>query len=168
LLPQKKKKKSGNGLFCLRIDELRVTDSKIVAADGEDALRLDGLLLQGSAHDGQAEITRLKAETSQFGGELRGTIRFSGAWPVQVDGSWSVPDHGINELRGTVEAVGDFDKVAVKAAMTSPTKVMLKGQATDILNELHWRRRPAIFNFATLKWMCRWTAAYGLSRPPGR
>jgi translocation and assembly module TamB len=121
------------------IDELRVAASKIVAPDGKDALFFHQLLVQATARDDQAELTRLKADTSQFGCDVRGTIRFSGAWPMQAGGSWSVPDHGINELRGTVEATGDFDKVAVSATMTSPAKVTLKGQATDILNELHWQ-----------------------------
>ncbi|MGR0481965.1 MAG: translocation/assembly module TamB domain-containing protein [Candidatus Electronema sp. V4] len=124
----------------LRIDELRVVESKIVAKDGEDALRIDELLVQGAtASGGQAEITRLRAATSQFGADLHGKVQFSGAWPVQAGGSWSVPDHGINELRGTVTAAGDFSKVAVQAAMSSPAKVMLKGEATDIFNELHWQ-----------------------------
>lgn len=123
----------------VRIDELRVTESKIVAADGEDALRIDELLLQGSASGGQAEITRLKAATSQFGADLSGKVQFTGAWPVQAGGSWSVPDHGINELRGTVAATGDFSKAAVQATMSSPAKVTLKGEVTEIFNELHWQ-----------------------------
>jgi translocation and assembly module TamB len=123
----------------LRIDELRVAESKIVAPDGEDALVIHEAFVKAAAQGDHAEVILLQADTSQFGADLSGKVQFTGAWPVQAGGSWSVPDHGINELRGTVEAAGDFDKVAVTAAMTSPAKVTLKGQATDILNELHWQ-----------------------------
>ena len=123
----------------LRIDELHVTESKIVAADGEDALVIHEAFAQAVAQDDHAEVLRLHVETSQFGADLSGKVRFTGAWPVQAGGTWSVPDHGINELRGTVAAVGDLSKVAVQATMISPAKVTLKGEATDIFNELHWQ-----------------------------
>ncbi|MGX9728022.1 MAG: translocation/assembly module TamB domain-containing protein [Candidatus Electronema sp. VV] len=123
----------------LRIDELRVAGSKIVADDGEDALVIHEAVAQAAARDDHAEVLRLHADTSQFGADLSGKVQFTGAWPVQAGGSWSVPDHGINELRGTVAAAGDFSKVAVQAAMSSPAKVTLQGEATDILNELHWQ-----------------------------
>uniref|UniRef100_UPI004056EBFD translocation/assembly module TamB domain-containing protein n=1 Tax=Candidatus Electronema sp. TaxID=2698783 RepID=UPI004056EBFD len=123
----------------LRIDELRITESKIVAPDGEDALVIHEAFVKAAAQGDHAEVILLQADTSQFGANLSGKVQFTGAWPVQAGGSWSVPDHGINELRGTVAAAGDFSKVAVQAAMTSPAKVTLQGEATDILNELHWQ-----------------------------
>jgi translocation and assembly module TamB len=123
----------------LRIDELRVAGSKIVTDDGEDALVIHEAVAQAAARDDHAEVLRLHADTSQFGADLSGKVQFTGAWPVQAGGSWSVPDHGINELRGTVAAAGDFSKVAVQAAMSSPVKVTLQGEATDIFNELHWQ-----------------------------
>ncbi len=123
----------------LRVDELHVTESKIVAPDGEDALLIHELLVQAAAHDDQGEITRLKADTSQFACDLRGKVEFTGSWPVQAEGSWQVPDHGINELHGTIKIQGDFDKAAISATMTAPAQVTLKGEVTDILNELHWQ-----------------------------
>ncbi|WP_420207882.1 translocation/assembly module TamB domain-containing protein [Candidatus Electronema sp. JC] len=123
----------------LRIDELRVAGSKIVADDGEDALVIHEAVAKAAAQGDHAEVLRLHADTSQFGADLSGKVQFTGAWPVQAGGSWSVPDHGINELRGTVAAAGDFSKVAVQAAMSSPAKVTLQGEATDIFNELHWQ-----------------------------
>ncbi|WP_417910738.1 translocation/assembly module TamB domain-containing protein [Candidatus Electronema sp. PJ] len=132
----------------LQLDELRVAKSKIVAEDGKDALLIHTLLLQGAAHDDQAELIRLKAETSQFSADLRGKVQFNGAWPVQVGGNWRVPDHGINELVGTVAAQGDFDKVAVSATMTSPAKVTLKGRVTNIFNDLHWQAAAETGHFS--------------------
>lgn len=123
----------------LRIDELHLAESRIVADDGEDALVIHEAFAKAAAQDDHAEVLRLHADTSQFGADLSGKVQFTGAWPVQAGGSWSVPDHGINELRGTVAAAGDFSKVAVQAAMSSPAKVTLKGEATDIFNELHWQ-----------------------------
>ncbi|WP_417912168.1 translocation/assembly module TamB domain-containing protein [Candidatus Electronema sp. TJ] len=123
----------------VRIDELRVAASKIVADDGEDALVIHEAVAQAAAQDDHAEVLRLHADTSQFGADLSGKVRFTGAWPVQAGGSWSVPDHGINKLVGTLAAQGDFSKAAVQATMTSPAKVTLQGQVTDIFNELHWR-----------------------------
>ncbi len=123
----------------LRVDELQVAESKIVAPSGNDALLIHEVLAQASIRNDQADITRLKADTSQFGCDLHGKIRFSGAWPMQAEGGWQVPDHGINELRGMVKVQGDFDKATVSATMVSPAQVTLKGEATDILNELHWQ-----------------------------
>jgi len=123
----------------VRIDELRVAASKIVADDGEDALVIHEAVAQAAAQDDHAEVLRLHADTSQFGADLSGKVRFTGAWPVQAGGSWSVPDHGINQLVGTVAAQGDFSKAAVQATMSSPAKVTLQGQVTDIFNELHWQ-----------------------------
>jgi translocation and assembly module TamB len=122
----------------VRIEELHVADSRIVTANGKDAIVFYDALAQAAVRDDRAEITRLKVDSSQFGCDLRGAAQFIGAWPVQASGNWHVPDHGINELVGAVEAQGDFDKVAVTATMTAPAKVVLKGHATDILNDLRW------------------------------
>ncbi|WP_417914431.1 translocation/assembly module TamB domain-containing protein [Candidatus Electronema sp. JM] len=123
----------------VRIDELHLADSRIVTKDGTDALVIHDAFAQAAAQGDHAEVLRLHADTSQFGADLSGKVRFTGAWPVQAGGSWSVPDHGINQLVGTVAAQGDFSKAAVQATMSSPAKVTLKGEATDIFNELHWQ-----------------------------
>jgi translocation and assembly module TamB len=125
--------------FGVRIDELLLQDSRIFLPGQAEPLLINELLLQASARDDQTEIARIKVDSPQYSADLSGSVRCSGSWPLYLSGSWRVPDHGINELRGTVEAQGDVDKLAVSATMSTPAKVTLKGQVTDLLNDLHWQ-----------------------------
>ncbi|MCW5200045.1 hypothetical protein VU05_05025, partial [Desulfobulbus sp. F1] len=104
----------------VRIDELLLQDSRIFLPGKAKPLLINEVLLQASARDDQTEITRIKLDSPQYSTDLRGSVQCSGSWPLHLSGSWRVADHGINELRGTVEAQGDVDKVAVAATMTAP------------------------------------------------
>ncbi|CAK8712461.1 MAG: autotransporter secretion inner membrane protein TamB [Candidatus Electronema aureum] len=125
--------------FGVRIDELLLQDSRIFLPGKAEPLLINEVLLQASARDDQTEIARIKLDSLQYSADLRGSVQCSGSWPLHLSGSWRVADHGINELRGTAEAQGDMDKVAVSATMSSPAKVTLQGQVTDLLNNLHWQ-----------------------------
>ncbi|XOF34270.1 MAG: translocation/assembly module TamB domain-containing protein [Candidatus Electrothrix sp. YB6] len=137
--------------FAIDIEDLQLRDGRIFSPGKAEPFVIREFVLRASARNTQqktrVDIQRLKLDSPQYGADLQGQVAFHDAWPLSLQGTWRVADPGINDLKGSLKAAGDMNRLAVDLALAAPAEVTLQGQLTDILTDLHWQAKAKTGHF---------------------
>ncbi len=125
--------------FSLSAKDVQVHAAEIYFPHSAEPLVVNECILQASVQNDQVVIERLMLDTPDYGGELKGKVQLSAAWPLTVSGNWRVADPGIGDLTGLLQAEGDLDTLEVSVEFKTPAVAEVQGQVTDILGDLHWQ-----------------------------
>ena len=123
----------------LRVGDAQLDDIEVYFSDAGAPLVVNAVRIKASVHDDQLSIDHLQLDSPDYGGKLQATVQFRDHWPLVASGEWRVTDPGIGDLSGSVAVEGDLAQLAVSVALQTPAVARIRGQLTDILNDLHWQ-----------------------------
>ncbi|SHH45726.1 autotransporter secretion inner membrane protein TamB [Desulfofustis glycolicus DSM 9705] len=121
-------------LGSLEVNELSVRDE----AGGElfPLIRMSaGLALE----HGQLNLTEMRLQTADFQLDLAGSVRSTGDWPLNLDGSWSAALPGCHQLQGTAVVDGSVAAAEILLQLEQPQAVTMNTTLTGLPGQPSWQ-----------------------------
>ncbi len=132
----------------IMVDILTVDGGILKHANAPEPLFvLDQLSLQMRASADQLIVEELAVKSPVFDTTLKGKLRFSRDWPLEVQGEWLLELADYSEVIGTATLSGTVNNPGFIVSVSDPFEVTLNGKLNDIFDELSWQASGEVVKF---------------------